>query len=420
MSFNNLEEKAQEAKTGKTAEERIDALLQAFELFCQETSKLEQAYKNLQEEFHSVNLTLDETNRELESKVSELNRLTTYLESILSHISQGLLFIQLNGTITTFNDAFEAMLSLKKEEVLNRKFEDVFKDTFFGFSMREALLKKQVPPFSRIRIGEENERFYEVECTFLPKTSKRVEGEGIIVLMRDVTRIKVLELIANRNDRMKELGEMAAQVAHEIRNPLGGIKGFASLLKRDLSDRPEQSKMAEYIIEGTDHLNRLVTQVLHYSRPITLNLQEIDVSELIQDVQKFIKLDSNIDPQPRLLINLPPNKLSIQADYSLLKGAILNLLINSCQAMPNGGTLTIHADKDSTKLKIQVSDTGIGIPKENMEKLFTPFFTTKANGNGFGLAEVNKTIQAHGGTVEVVSEVNKGTIFTITLPTQGL
>ncbi|MFN4174789.1 MAG: PAS domain S-box protein, partial [Parachlamydiaceae bacterium] len=123
MTFNHLEEKTKEAKNGKSAEERVDALLAAFELFCQETSRLEQAYKSLQEEFKSVNLALDNTNKELESKVFELNRITHYLENILSHISQGLMFVGFNGIITTFNDAFEAMLGLKKSGVIGRKYD---------------------------------------------------------------------------------------------------------------------------------------------------------------------------------------------------------------------------------------------------------------------------------------------------------
>lgn len=419
MTFNHLEEKAKEAKGGKSPEERIDALLAAFELFCQETSRLEQAYNGLQEEFKSVNLALDNTNKELENKVFELNRLTHYLENILSHISQGLMFIGLNGTITTFNEAFEAMLGIKKEEVIGKKYEALFKDELFGFSVKQALIMKTAPTFTRIRLGKDNERFYEVEPSFLLKNNKAVNGEGLIVLMRDVTRLKVLELIANRNDRMKDLGEMAAQVAHEIRNPLGGIKGFAALLKRDLQGNPEQAKMAEYIIEGTDNLNRLVTQVLNYARPAMAHLQPVDLADLIKEVQNFIKVDTNIQPQPRFVVHIPEGKNIVHLDYGLMRGALLNLLVNSCQAMPNGGTIEIDLKTDSTTCEINIKDTGIGIPPENLEKVFSPFFTTKANGNGFGLAEVHKVVQAHGGNISVKSEVDRGTTFTLTLPIQG-
>ena len=419
MTFNHLEEKAKEAKGGKSPEERIDALLAAFELFCQETSRLEQAYSSLQEEFKSVNLALDNTNKELESKVFELNRITHYLENILSHISQGLMFVGFNGIITTFNDAFETMLGINKSEVIGKKYDTLFKDEMFGFSVKQALITKTAPPFSRIRLGKENERFYEVEASFLLKNNKSNEGEGLIILMRDVTRLKVLELVANRNDRMKELGEMAAQVAHEIRNPLGGIKGFASLLKRDLQNNPEQAKMADYIIEGTDNLNRLVTQVLNYSRPSTPSLQPVDMADIVKEVQNFIKVDSNIQPQPRFVTHIAEGTNIVHMDYGLMRGALLNLLVNSCQAMPNGGTIEIEVKTDSTKCEIRINDTGIGIPSENFEKVFSPFFTTKANGNGFGLAEVHKVVQAHGGNINLQSEIDRGTTFIITLPIQG-
>lgn len=413
MTYNHLEEKAQEAKTGKTPEERIDALLQAFELFCQETSRLEVAYKELKDEFSSVNIELDKTNHQLESKVSELNRLSGYLSSILSHISQGLMYVRFDGMITTFNEAFEKILEKSKKEVEGKRFDSIFPDKLFGFSMKEALISKVASPFSRVNLGKEKDRFYEVECS--------LNGtDGLIVLMRDVTRLKVLELIANRNDRMKELGEMAAQVAHEIRNPLGGIKGFASLLKRDLADQPEQAKMADYIIEGTDNLNRLVTQVLNYSRPVMPQFQAVDLNDLVQDSQNFIKLDCNISPQPRIILKLYQEPVIVQADYALLKGALLNLLVNSCQAMPKGGTITVLTSKNPNEAVLEVSDTGIGIPIEIQEKVFSPFFTTKANGNGFGLAEVHKVIQAHGGSIKLKSEENKGTTFTLIIPMQGL
>ncbi len=413
MTYNHLEEKAQEAKHGKTPEERIDALLQAFELFCQETSRLEVAYKELKDEFGKVNIELDKTNHQLESKVEELNRLSGYLGSILSHISQGLMYIKFDGTITTFNEAFEAILGKSKKEVEGKRYDALFPDKFFGFSMKEALISKIAYPFTRVTIGKEKERFYEVECSLNG-------ADGLIVLMRDVTRLKVLELIANRNDRMQELGEMAAQVAHEIRNPLGGIKGFASLLKRDLKDLPEQAKMADYIIEGTDHLNRLVTQVLNYSRPVMPHFELIDLNELVHDAQNFIKLDCNIEPQPRIILKLPESPVTVQADFALLKGALLNLLVNSCQAMPKGGTITITTKKTPNEAVLEVADTGIGIPKEIQEKVFSPFFTTKANGNGFGLAEVHKVVRAHGGTIKLVSDEKVGTVFTVIIPMQGL
>jgi signal transduction histidine kinase len=215
---------------------------------------------------------------------------------------------------------------------------------------------------------------------------------------------------------LKELGEMAAMVAHEIRNPLGGIKGFASLLERDLKQQPELAKMAGYIIEGTDTLNRLVNTILNYSRPIQPRLETTDLVALMHELVEHIQADPSFNPNIHIHIHAKKQPVAAPVDPAILKSAILNLLVNSIQAMPQGGQINLNVGKEKGDAIIQVTDTGTGIPEENMEKLFSPFFTTRSDGNGFGLAEVHKVVQAHAGTIEAISALGKGTTFTLKLP----
>lgn len=421
--MSDLEDKTKELNQGKSAEERIDALLQAFELFCQETSRLEAAYSALKQEFRSVNLELEETNEQLNQKVFELHQLTQYLENILSHISQGLLFIDLRGNITTFNPAAETILEKSRLELRGAPYSQFFSDKMFGFSMHEALQTKEAPSFTRISISSasgKQEKLLDVETRFILRPGSEhdsnQEVNGLIITVRDITELNRLEVLASRHDRMKDLGLLAAEVAHEIRNPLGGIKGFASLLKRDLKSQPELEKMASYIIEGTDSLNDFVTQVLNYSRPVKPHFSRIKMSDLILETKAMIDLDSNLTQKPHFDIQIYPDDLEVSLDYQMVKGALLNLFVNSTQAMPQGGTLRIRGILDKNDLLIEVADTGIGIPKENVEKIFSPFFTTKPDGNGFGLAEVHKVVQAHGGQIDVTSQEGKGTTFKIKIP----
>lgn len=421
--MSDLEDKTKELSQGKSAEERIDALLQAFELFCQETSRLEAAYSALKQEFRSVNLELEETNEQLNEKVVELHQLTQYLENILSHISQGLLFIDLKGIITTFNPAAESILEKSRDALRFRPFSEFFADKLFGFSMQEALQHKEAPSFTRISIASadgKQEKLLDVETRFILRQGSEHEANqqanGLIITLRDITELNRLEVLASRHDRMKDLGLLAAEVAHEIRNPLGGIKGFASLLKRDLKSQPELEKMASYIIEGTDSLNDFVTQVLNYSRPMKPHFSRIKMSDLILETQAMIDLNSALNPKPHFDIQIHPDDLEVSLDYQMVKGALLNLFVNSTQAMPQGGTLFIKCALQKNDVLIEVADTGIGIPKENVEKIFSPFFTTKSDGNGFGLAEVHKVVQAHGGQIDVTSQEGKGTTFKIKIP----
>jgi PAS domain S-box-containing protein len=384
---------------------------------------------HLSEQFRQLNLQLTETNHQLHHKVGELHLITDYLKNILDNMSQGIIFLDLEGTITTYNKAAEEILGITGTKVLAKAFWHSFPDDIFGFSIKKALTTKEAPATACIayHLADGSQRELELVTTLVldeefqegPSNLTAAEiipTQGIILMVRDVTDLRHLQLLANRNDRMKELGEMAAQMAHEIRNPLGGIKGFASLLKRDLKDHPQQQKMAEQIIEGTHTLNTLVTQVLDYARPPLPHFERIDMSAFLKNIGQEVLAYEDFNSQNISLKLESDENISLDIDPHLFKSALLNLMINSIQAMPQGGILTVSLHQQHRVVILTVTDTGEGISHENMEKVFTPFFTTKPNGNGFGLAEVHKAILAHHGTVEVKSAVGKGTTFTIKLP----
>jgi PAS domain S-box-containing protein len=427
-NMKHLQKAAKEVSGNLTSQEKIDSLNKAFEMFSQETTRLEIAYAALSEQFKDLNLELEETNLKLKNKVIELDIITSYLNSILNNISQGIIFIDLNGIVTTYNPAAEFILGIDKEKILFSNFWDSFKDDIFGFSMHEALATKKSPEttFTTFRSDLGIHYELEIDSTFVfqedgEKNQRNLESviptQGMIVIIRDITDIRHLQTLANRSDRMQELGAMAAQVAHEIRNPLGGIKGFASLLQRDLKENPELQQMAGYIIEGTDNLNRLVTQVLNYARPIQPHMESTDLIGLIEEMKQHILADGSFDKQRvEITSETDLKQLLVYLDPQLFKSALLNLIVNAIQAMPEGGKMTLGVQEEQGNAIVKVSDTGIGIPKENIEKIFSPFFTTKPDGNGFGLAEVHKVVQAHDGVIDVVSTVGSGTTFSIKIP----
>lgn len=414
--LDNLKETTSAVKSASTPQEKAAYLDQAFELFKQETEKLATAYWQLQKKFEAVNVELQSTNEKLNNKVVELNFITNYLDSLLSQMSQGLLFVDLTGTITTYNKAAEMLIGHKAEDVLLQSFWNILSDEIFGFSLRQAIGSKTAPSISFVALKGQNNKVREVEVctTFI----RQQDAQGVIILLRDITELRHLQVLAARNDRLKELGEMAAMVAHEIRNPLGGIKGFASLLERDLKDQPELAKMAGYITEGTDTLNRLVNAILNYSRPVQVRLESVDLAVLMRELVEHVLADPSVKPEIKIVLEDSQKSIIAPVDPAIIKGAVLNLIVNSIQAIPDAGIVTIKVGEEEERAIITVSDTGIGIAPENMDKLFSPFFTTRSEGNGFGLAEVYKVVQAHGGTIEAESTPGKGTIFTLKLPLQ--
>jgi PAS domain S-box-containing protein len=412
-----IEEAAKNAKNSTSVEEGMGHLAKAFSLFSQEASNLKQNYYNLQEKFKAVGSELETTNEQLQDKVAELKTLTSYLNNILKNMSQGLLFIDKEGTITTCNEAALKILNLDEKKVLYNNFWNCFSDEYFGFSLRNALTFGLSQKMSYLCLNDAHKEKKEIEVT---GTYVAEEGsyQGIILMLRDVTQMQKLQMIASRNDRLKELGEMAAVVAHEIRNPLGGIRGFASLLYRDLEQTPHLKEMAQYILEGTKSLERLVMNVLQFAKPVQIQPALHDIVSLIKEVIRFIKVDPNFSNHVKIEMHFTHEKFEAFVDKELLKSALLNLFMNALQSMEDQkvGLITLSLLQANDSYKITLSDTGKGIEEKDLDKIFSPFFTTKEKGTGLGLSETYKIIQAHFGTIDVRSEHKVGTTFTITLP----
>lgn len=401
--------------TEKDVSERMETLTEAFHQFSEETKRLEKAYQLLEEKFRSVSRQLEETDHRLQKKIVELDLVTHYLQNIVTHIQEGILFIGQNGLISICNEAAEKILGVKQKTILFQNFWKFFSNDFLGFSLEEALKHHAAPSLVHLT---HKEKELEVSISFVSEGSQ--EHQGVVLLFRDITEIRKLQMRTHLDDRMKELGEMAASVAHEIRNPLGGILGFASLLRRSLEGQEEHIEKIDTIIEGTKTLNQLVEDVLHYARPVKLKLIRKDLKKVVQKLTTLLKADPRTPKNITIVTHFPKNPLMIDLDENLLLSTLLNLAINAFQAMPNGGTLTLTLREEEQFASLEVNDTGEGIEQENLMKIFSPFFTTKEKGIGLGLSESYKIIQGHFGKIEVSSTVSVGTTFSISLPRGAL
>lgn len=390
-------------------EEESETLKEAFSLFSKETMRLEKAYKDLKKRFSLIEKKLQESYFALQEKNTQLELTTKNFEIILSHMAQGILFINREKKIQAFNQAAKHILG-------NSVNDPTFIEEQFDFSLDLALSEGVMPQsgYHTLTLDGQNK---EIElCTSYVKSSIDQGVQGIIFLIKDMTEMRHLQAAARRNDRLKELGEMAARLAHEIRNPLSGMQGFATLLMRDLVSMPQQKEMATAIVEGTNLLNNLVSSVLDYTKPLQINFATVDLVKLLNKMLPIFKIQKK--PDIRLEITTRCHELKVMADPDLIYSAFLNLVLNAFQAIEKSGTVTITIEQKQQTGFIIFSDTGIGITKESIEKLFTPFFTTKKQGNGLGLAETHKIIEAHDGKIEVLTELGKGTSFIVSLPVQ--
>lgn len=373
-------------------------LSEAFSLFSLEAQELQESYAKLQQQ-------LDSVNGELHRKIMELNRVNRVLHNVLQHISDAILFLDLKGTILLCNHTGERLL--QKKDLSLRRFSEVFPDDFFGFSMQEALILGIAHPLLY-------HKDWEIATTFVYEGPKSYHG--LIVVFRDISEKNKMQQGLHRQDRFQELGAMAATIAHEIRNPLGGIRGYASLLHQDLEKLPPQKEMASAILQGTQRLESLVSSILQYARPISISPVSLEVGTFLRSILRFAKADPQTPSTIFWSIHIPKEPFWAPIDEQALRGALLNLFTNGIEAMSGKGTLTVALLRHDLSYQISISDTGEGIEEDLLPKLFSRFFTTKEGGNGIGLHETQKIVQAHFGTIEVRSKKGKGTTFTLTLP----
>lgn len=228
---------------------------------------------------------------------------------------------------------------------------------------------------------------------------------------------RALEKQLHQAERLAALGEMVAGVSHEIKNPLGIVQSTAELLGTMPNADETQKRLSRVIREESARLNDIVTEFLDFARPQVPNLRECLLEEIIEKNTSFLAPDLEKNGI-RVMNHLDGRSFRLLADSDLLYRAFLNIFINAMQAMNEGGTIDIRAEEQDLHYRLEFQDTGNGITKENLQKIFNPFFTTKGKGSGLGLAIVRKIIENHGGTIEIGSEEGRGTTVTVMLPRQ--
>jgi two-component system sensor histidine kinase HydH len=350
---------------------------------------------------------------------SSLTRIKAFSDNVVEKMPVGLVAMDGNGRIISFNQAAEATLRLPTDQVLGRNASEVLPR-----QVREMIttLKES----TRTAIAKE------FDCSFpdgrivpLDVTLSSLKGEdgtvwGTIILCRDLTEVQSLKREVETSRRLASLGRLAAGVAHEIRNPLSSIKGFATYFKERYRDNPDDQKTSEIMIQEVDRLNRVITQLLEFARPPVIQKKRASLQSLIQHSLKMIERQASAK-EIQVFSHLPSDVKEVDLDPDGINQVLLNLYLNAVEAMDQGGTLSVSLsmDEGSPWVKIIVSDTGTGIGKEDLEHIFDPYFTTKQTGTGLGLAIVHKIVEAHGGEVRAESEIGRGTTVSVLLPATG-
>lgn len=348
------------------------------------------------------------------------NKALTEAQSFIGHVIEsmghGLVALDASGNILTINKKGCELLQQESDSVQGRPFEEVMQDVECSIDKSEILQKEWTEKKMRCSIKGSSSS---LPISF---TSRQIRGQegafmGTVMLMRDLQEIETLEEKVKRSERLASLGQMAAGIAHEIRNPLGSIKGLAQYFARKFEQEPEEQKYAEAIIGESDRLNRVIRDLLNFARPQEPTYQSCDVMEIINHALALVKADleaKQIAVERTGEASVP----TFDADPDLLAQALMNLFLNAIEAMNESGRLSIRCryHESNQKVEIEITDNGTGIPPSDLPKVFDPFFTSKKGGTGLGLALVLRIIENHGGSIDVRSQVGEGTNFTILLP----
>jgi PAS domain S-box-containing protein len=360
----------------------------------------------------------------IQKLTQELEDVRNFTESIIQSIGSGIIITEMNDTITYINRAGERILGYSKHELIGKPFD--------LFSLREkpnlihSLLGNPDDLDTRKEGWMRRKDNVEFPVGFTINNHLSIRGEtiGKIVIFRDLTNVYKIQEEILRMDRLVSLGKLASGIAHELRNPLAGIKTTAQALGEELSGDDSRREYLNRITKEIDRLNELLKTFFSFAKPQKLNLVYCHIQDIINEIIPFLMREI-ADKGIRFIEAYHPQLPKIKVDKTQMHQVFLNLFLNSIQAMPNGGELKIETSpmisiaSDGSRqnfIKVVISDTGRGIPPPIVNRIFDPFFTTKSKGIGLGLSITYQIIKKHGGTIKVESKWESGTSFIVNLP----
>jgi len=359
----------------------------------------------------------------LYKELEALSALANYTDNILRSIAAGVLTLDREGRVLTWNKAAEEIISIPADEAVNQHFSELVDRMGIAASDKERILTA----ISQVMGTGESYLGYKQEYHPISKGTLHINMSisqlrdhlggmlGLVIIFEDVTNEVRMENEMRRISELAAVGQLAASIAHELRNPLSSIKGAAQYLIKEYADHVAVCEFLGIIIEEVNVLNKITTDFLDFARPTRLNLKEIDINDVIFRTVQFMHLDiakHKVEVEQNLAYDAP----RIQADDRLLEQVLRNIVLNSLQAMPKGGRLAVTSEPARDGVKLVVSDTGVGMSEETISQIFVPFFTTRTKGTGLGLSIVQKIVDNHGGKISVRSVVGAGTTFEVSLP----
>lgn len=356
----------------------------------------------------------------LRETTKTLAKLQVQHERIIESIRSGLITTDLGGNIITFNSAAAEITGFSSEKMIGNSIKELLAE-IDGAIATSASQKNPLehPVRFETDLTTPEGMFVRIGYTITPLISETGEKTGLIITFQDLTEIRRMEESIRRKDRLAAVGRVAAGLAHEIRNPLGAMRGAIQVMQINTPPESTNAGLMEIILRESDRLNKIITNFLTYARPRVNNFSEVDVREAIEETFLLLKHSPDVKESHKLEYVAPPDPINISADPTQLKQIFWNLSRNALNAMPDGGELCVSSELVSEdRVRIVFSDTGCGMTPEQVEKLFEPFSESTTGGTGLGLSIVYQIVRDHNGTINVRSLEGEGTAITVELPVE--
>jgi PAS domain S-box-containing protein len=392
-----------------------------------EIGRLAAAFNHMAAELARQRAALEDANADLRRGLEDLADLKGYTDNILASLTSGIVTVDLEGRVVTLNPAGELMTGFFAGEVAGRYCTEVFAHTpELAERLMETLANHVPVPGATLTLRRRGGRGLPVELSVSPLRGSEGKELGVIGVFRDLSRVRQLEDRLRRSDRLAAVGELAAGLAHTIKNPLTPLLTFGRRLTRKYDDPDFREKFQTVVPRELERINAIVEGLLALTRPGRLTFKPVRVSALLERVIELYggRIETQgVQVQRQYGGDLP----TIWADQEALYQALVDLVTNALDAMPTGGRLVLRAGWSSgadalpdrasgaRRVAIEVEDSGAGIAADDVERIFNPFFSTKEHGTGLGLALTHKIVEDHGGSIDVRSTPGVGTTFRVVL-----
>ncbi len=346
--------------------------------------------------------SLERTSITLEKNVTDLRKLSVFNREVVENMPSGLMTTDAEGRILSLNRAGEAITGLDRATHENMRIQDIF-----------PFIRDLKAPFERGEgemAGGPSKKT--IGLTVSAMNNSQGEPTGYVCIFSDLTEIKKMQQEMQLKQKLAAIGELSANIAHEIRNPLASLRGAVEMLHRGGTSREQQESLMLMVLAEADRLNRIITDFLMYSRPARNEPEPVELDMLLKGTLDILgkSAPAGVEIRPDI------EPMRVTADPGRLQQVFYNLVLNAFDAMAGGGVLRVSGRKEDGVARITFADTGAGISPKDAEKVFFPFFTTKDSGTGLGLSIALRIMEDHGGNIRFKSEPGQGTEFCVTLP----